>query len=169
MDGTWLHEATALDLCGIKRPTWIAWSEQGFVARPDNGAYGLEDVVGVALVSQLRRALPVEDMTAAWRAIVKSGIADEVAKRAPTLREEDRLDLVIEPASGRVALATDDIELAQAVRHPSAPRAVIVISPGSELCRVVDGFTNRALSTEPPTQRRRGRPRGQSPSSTGAG
>jgi hypothetical protein len=78
-------------------------------------------------VSELRKVLGVDDMAAAWRGMTSDGVADEVIRLATTVQEDDRLDLVVEPASGRVLLATDDQELAQAVRHPTAPRAVIVI------------------------------------------
>jgi hypothetical protein len=159
-DDMWMPEAAALALCGMKRPTWTGWSEQGIVARPSDGAYGLPDVIRVALLSALRKVLAVDDMAAAWRGMASGGIADQVTKLATTVQEDDRLDLVIEPESGRVLLATDDQALAQAVRHPTAPRAVIVISPAAELHRVVAGFANRALSTDRPTARRRGRPKG---------
>jgi hypothetical protein len=159
-DATWLPEAAALALCGIKRPTWTGWSDQGIVARPSDGAYGLDDVIRVALLSALRAVLGVDDMAAAWRGMTSGGIADEVIQLAPTIEEDDRLDLVIEPESGRVQLAKDDRALAQAVRHPLAPRAVIVISPAAELHRVVAGFANRARSGPRPKARRRGRPKG---------
>jgi hypothetical protein len=155
-----MPEAAALALCGMKRPTWTGWGEHGIVARPSDGAYDLHDVIRVALVSELRKVLGVDDMAAAWRGMTSDGVADEVIRLATTVQEDDRLDLVVEPASGRVQLATDDQELAQAVRHPTAPRAVIVISPAAELHRVVGGFANRALSADRPSVRRRGRPRG---------
>ncbi len=158
-DRKWLPETPAIELCRMKRQTWTTWADQGIVTRPANGAYGFGDVIRLALVSELRKILPVEDMAAAWRGISADGIADEIVELAGTLREDDRLDLVIEPESGRVVLATDDNALAQAVRHPTAPRPVIVISPAAELCRVAIGFSNRALSTPRPDARRRGRPR----------
>jgi len=154
-----MPEAAALALCGMKRPTWIGWSEQGIVARPPDGAYDLHDVIRVALMSELRKVLGVDDMAAAWRGMTSDGVADEVIRLATTVEEDDRLDLVIEPASGQVLLAADDQALAQAVRHPTAPRAVIVISPAAELHRVVGGFANRALRAARPTARRRGRPK----------
>jgi hypothetical protein len=155
-----MPEAAALALCGMKRPTWTGWSEQGIVVRPHDGAYGLHDVIRVALLFALRKVLPVDDMAAAWRGMTSDGVADEVINLATTVQEDDRFDLVIEPGSGRVLLATTDQALAQAVRHPTAPRAVIVISPAAELHRVVGGFMNRALSVDRPTARSRGRPKG---------
>jgi hypothetical protein len=157
-----MPESAALALCGLKRPTWTGWSDQGIVARPSDGAYELHDVIRVALVSELRKVLAVDEMAAAWRDMTADGVADEVVQLAATLQEDDRFDLVVEPASGRVRLATNDEQLAQAVRHPTAPRAVIVISPAGELHRVVGGFANRALSSNRPGERRRGRPRGTS-------
>jgi hypothetical protein len=164
-----MPEAAALALCGMKRPTWTGWADQGIVMRPSNGAYGLHDVIRVALVSELRKVLSVDDMAAAWRGMTSHGMADEVIRLALAAQDDDRLDLVIEPESGQVLLATDDQALAQAVRHPTAPRAVIVISPAAELHRVVAGFANRALSADRPTVRRRGRPKGTPRSASNPG
>jgi hypothetical protein len=154
----WVPEATALAICGVKRPTWTTWAKQNIVERPSDGAYGLDDVIRVALVAELRKVLGADEMAAAWRGLRRGGVADEVMRLVPTLHEDDRLDLVIEPESGRVVLATDDIELAHAVRHPTAPRPVIVLSPAAELCRVTEGFANRAMGGARPKARRRGRP-----------
>lgn len=156
----WVPEATALHLCGLKRTTWAGWGQQGLVDRPEDGAYGLDDVLRVALAAELRKVVGTDDMAAALRGLDTGGVVDEIFKSARDLNETDPLDLVIEPESGRVTLVKNDEALAQAVRHPSAPRRVIVISPAAEVCRVIEGFANRAKGGARPAARRRGRPRG---------
>jgi hypothetical protein len=159
----WVPEATALAICRIKRPTWTTWAAQALVERPATGAYGLDEVVRVALIAELRKVLPAEDMAAAWRGLSRSGVADRITGLAAELAPDDQLDLVIEPESGSVVLARTDATLAAAARHPSAPRPVIVISPAAEIFRVVQAFNNRALSGARPTSRRRGRPKASQP------
>jgi hypothetical protein len=127
--------------------------------RPANGAYLLPDVVRIALVAQLRKYLPIDDVGAALRGLERDGVLAEIVKLAEKIDEQATFDLVIEQATANVSLVLDDEALVAAVRHPTAPRAVIVISPGDELRRVVAGFRNRSSSGPLPTERRRGRPR----------
>jgi hypothetical protein len=156
----WVPEATALHLCGVKRATWAGWGKQGVVDRPEDGAYGLDDVLRVALAAEVRKVVGTDDMAAALRGLDAGGVVEEIFKSARDLKETDQLDLVIEPESGHVTLVKDNEALAGAVRHPSAPRRVIVVSPASELCRVIEGFANRAKGGVRPAARRPGRPRG---------
>jgi hypothetical protein len=155
----WLPEAKALDLCDVPRATWASWERHGFVARPENGAYGLADVIRIALVAQLRKHLQVDDVAAAMRGLEREGDFGKLVELAQNINEGDRLDLIIEPNTAKVKVACDDWTLVQAVRHPTAPRAVIVVSPADELYRIVAGFKNRSLLVAPPSIRRRGRRR----------
>jgi hypothetical protein len=96
---------------------------------------------------------------AASRSLHRTDIDRRLAEACAEVEAPARLDLVLEPESGRVTLAVDDASLIDAVRHPTSPRAVIVFDIADEMSRVYEGFVNRATAVDRPAQRQPGRPR----------
>lgn len=160
----WIPEARALQLCGVARSTWQTWIRQGLVDVGHGGTFSESDVLAVVFVAALRGYGTPSEALKIWRALQQTGAAHDFVERARKLDESSRLDLVIEPDNGRANVAGDSRALVQAVRHPEAPRRVIVVPLAEELRRVRDGFRALANVGPPAATRRRGRPRLDRPS-----
>jgi len=92
-----------------------------------------------------------------WANLVARGDAGEMVNRARVVERDDRFDLVVEPEHGGVRVVEDDESLIAAVRHPGAPRAVIVVPFAERIALVRDSFRNVRKTTPRPKTRRTGR------------
>jgi hypothetical protein len=157
----WISEARMLGLCDLPRSTFQSWLKAGLDLADPGGAYGLAETLEVAVLVQARRHLGLEEMAGAWRSAIRSGRRDEIVRRAVALEEGGRLDLVVQPQHASLAVADTDAELVRAVRHPTAPRPVVVLDVAAPLMLVKEGFEGMATAGSRPSERRRGRPRRQ--------
>ncbi|MEX1143143.1 MAG: hypothetical protein WD993_00325 [Thermoleophilaceae bacterium] len=154
-----MSEPRMLGLCGLARSTFQSWVRAGLDINDPGGAYGEGAVLRTALLVQVREHLSLDDMVGAWRDFTASGAATEFLNHARCLREDGRLDLVIEPEHAGMAIARNDEELIAAVRHGNAPRPVIVVDVADRILHVLQSFRRMAKPGARPTERRRGRPR----------
>jgi hypothetical protein len=155
----WLPEARALELCELTRSSFNSWKTAGIDIEPEGGAYGLAQVVPLLLLVAARSYLPPKEMVGAWRDLKGSGEIDEIVNAARGLKEGGRFDLVIEPAHAALRVARSDSALLDAVRHPGAPRPVVVLDLAERVRQTVGAFNRIANRTTPPAERSRGRPR----------
>lgn len=155
-DLRWVNEARMLALTGLPRSTFQAWRRAKFVEPLP--AYGEGDVLEMAIAAELRRHLRPDEATRAWAALRESGDLDAFVNVARRLEEGDRFDLVIEPNHLGVTLATDDASLVAAVRHPTAPRPVVVVALAEQLRHIRDSVRRTGITAARPKERRPGRP-----------
>jgi hypothetical protein len=155
---SWIREARAQELCGIGRPTWKSWARIGLIEEDAGGTYDERDVLAIAIVASLREHLTPHQTRTARRVLQHDRRWEDLVEHARALGTNDRFDLVIEPQTCGVRLATDDPTLVRAVRFPSDPRLVLVVSLAGRLRRIRDGFRSIAVTSERPRQRRPGRP-----------
>ena len=154
----WTSESIAQALCGLTRPAWKSRVKARLIEDKPRGAYDERQLMEIAFVGALRDHLSPRDTRLACQALKRNGRWDDLLVRARELEDDDRFDLVIEPGTRAVTLATDDASLVQAVRHPEDPRPVLVVSIADRLRRIRDGFRTIAVARERPQQRKVGRP-----------
>lgn len=148
-----------LSLCELPRSTFQSWIKAGLDIEEPDGAYGLSQVLSVAILVAARKYLGLEELVGAWRAANGSGAANQMLTAARGLGKGDRFDLVVEPAHGSIAIARTNSELVKAVRHPGAPRAVVVLDLAERILLVNASFKRMAGYEPRPVEKRRGRPR----------
>jgi hypothetical protein len=158
LEDSWLPEARVQALCGIARPTWKSWVRAGLIEEDPGGSYDERQVLGVALIATLREHLGPHQTRTALQALARDGRWNDLLDRSRELADGGRFDLVLEPHSLIVRLATDDAALIAAVRHPGDPRPVVVLPVADRLRRIRDGFRTMALTGERPRARKPGRP-----------
>jgi hypothetical protein len=148
-------------LCELPRSTFQSWVKAGLDIQDPGGAYGLADVLAISILVHARRHLGLEEMVSAWRDLALTGGAGEIIAAARAAEEGERLDLVLEPEHASIAVARSNDELVAAVRHPGAPRPVIVIDLADAIQLVKESFRRLAKTAPRPSEKRRGRPRRQ--------
>jgi hypothetical protein len=158
-DISWISEPRMLGLCDLPRSTRQSWERAGLNVGDAGGAYGEGAVLEIALLVMIREHLGLEEMIGAWRDLTSSGTAAEIINRARHLRERDRFDLVLEPEHAGIRVARTNAELAAAVRHPGAPRPVVVVDIAERIRLVRDSFRRLAVHEPRPQVKRPGRPR----------
>jgi hypothetical protein len=158
---SWISEARMLGLCDLPRSTFQSWLKAGLDLADPGGAYGLAETLEIAVLVHARRHLGLEEMAGAWKSATRSGRREEIVRRAVALEEGDRFDLVIQPQHASLVVAESDAELVRAVRHPTAPRPVVVLDIADSLLLVKEGFEGLATVGSRPSETRRGRPRRQ--------
>jgi hypothetical protein len=157
-DKSWITETGMLSLTGLPRSTFSSWTDDGFLQADPGAAYDLEGVLEIALLVEIRKFLG-DHTVPAWNYLRDSDRDAEMVEAAAALERGGRFDLVFEPDHSGIAMARDDESLATAVRHPGAPRPVIVVDVADRLLLVREGF-QKSRSTRPrPSTRRAGRPR----------
>ncbi len=161
-DIEWVSEARMFSLCELPRSTFQSWVKAGFDIQDPGGAYGLDDVLEIALLVQARRYLGLEELAGGWRQLTRSGVAGEIVVAARELKEGEQFDLVLEPEHASIVAAGNNDELIDAVRHPGAPRPVVVLAVSGEIQLIKESFARLAKTAPRPAEKRRGRPRRQS-------
>jgi hypothetical protein len=154
----WVEEAKMLAITDVARSTFHGWARAGIVERDPGGAYSEPAVIELMLVGTLRDYMSVEELAIRWPRLKAEGKAAEFVRRARTLEERERYDLVVEIKHGDVAVAGDDEELAAAVRHPTAPRPVVVVDLADGVRLVRSGFEAWRIMGRRPKVRKAGRP-----------
>lgn len=155
----WLPEARALELCEITRSSFNSWRSAGIDIEPEGGAYRLAQIVPLLLLVAARSYLPPKEMVGAWRDLKGSGELEEIVSAARGIEAGDRFDLVVEPGHAALRVARSESALLDAVRHPGAPRPVVVLDLAERVRQAVGAFNRLANRTPPPAERSRGRPR----------
>jgi hypothetical protein len=158
-DILWITEARMLSLCKLARSTFQSWVKAGLDIEDEGGAYGLSKVLAVALLVEARRHLGLEELLGAWWELARSDDLSAILGAARRLEKGERFDLVIEPEHASIALARSDVELVAAVRHPGAPRSVVVVDLSDRTLLVKESFFRLASRAPRPEKKRRGRPR----------
>lgn len=148
-----------LDLCEVSRSTFNSWRKAGLDLVAERGAYGLDRIVAVVVLASARKYLTPKDMAGAWRSAVKSGADERIARAGRSLEADGRFDLVIESEHAFLSIACSEEELVEAVRHPGAPRPVVVVDLADRIRHVVETFDRIANETPRPQERGPGRPR----------
>jgi hypothetical protein len=158
-DDGWINEAPMLTLVELPRSTFLGWTkEPGFVEADLGAAYGLDEVLEMALLTKVRKYLG-DDTISAWKHLRRKGTAAEMVGAARALEAEDRFDLVLEPEHGGICMVRSDKELIAAVKVAGAPRPVIVLDVADWLRLVKAGFERKRSTAARPLERRAGRPR----------
>lgn len=148
-----------LGLCGLPRSTRQSWERAGLNVGDAGGAYGEGAVLEIALLVIIREHLGLEEMVSAWRDLSNSGAAVELINQARGLRDKDRFDLVLEPDHAGIGVARTNGQLVAAVRHPGAPRPVVVVDIADRMRLVRNSFRRLATHEPRPQVKRPGRPR----------
>lgn len=142
----------------LPRSTFQGWTKAGLVERDPGGAYTLDTVLEMTLIAALRDHFSVDELTIRWPRLRNDGHVTDFVSRARNLGDGDRYDLAVEVNHGGISVATDDAELARAVRGPGAPRLMVVLEIAGRLRVVRDGFDAWAIAGRRPTKRKVGRP-----------
>ncbi len=158
-DIAWVQQARILSLCGISRATLNSWIKSGLDIPEDTAAYGLADLVTLLVFAAARKHLAPKGMVAAWRDLVRRKEDVRIIDAARELGAEDRFDLIIDPEYLAFQVACSEQELITAVRHPTAPRPVVVVDLAERMRDAVGAFHRAASEEQPPPARKRGRPR----------
>jgi hypothetical protein len=170
VDLRWIEEPKMLEIVDLPRSTFQGWASAGLVDRDGGGAYPLAVTLELVLLGALRETLSVEELKVRWPKLRRSGLVEDFVRRAHTLAAAaaaaaedadaapDRFDLVLEIKHGGVSIATDDVELATAVRNSGAPRPVIVLDLVPRLRNALDGFEAWSIVGRRPMTRKVGRP-----------
>ena len=159
-DSDWIDESKALEIAGVPRSTFQGWAKAGLVERDAGGAYTEDAVLEFTLLAALRDHLSVQQLGTLWPKLRALGTVADLVGKARALDEGRRLDLVVELAHGGISAARNDEELVAAVRHPGAPRALVVMDVAPRVALARDAFRTWATDARRPTARKPGRPRG---------
>ncbi|MCW3001514.1 MAG: hypothetical protein JWQ20_812 [Conexibacter sp.] len=154
----WVDEAKMLAITDLARSTFHGWARAGIVERDPGGAYSEPAVIEMMLVGALRDYMSVDELAIRWPRLQAEGKVADFVRRARTVEEGERYDLIVEIKHGDVSVARDDTELAAAVRHPGAPRPVVVVDLADRLRLVRSGFMSWRITGRRPKARKAGRP-----------
>lgn len=158
-DIAWLPESRTLGLCRLSRSTLNSWKKSGLELTSEHAAYGLSEVIGLALLVAAREYLPPKELVNAWRSFAASPAGVDAVNAARELKPEARFDLVVEPDNAGFQVARSESDLLAAVSTPMAPRPVVVLDLSARIRQVVETFHRIANPTKPPAERSPGRPR----------
>jgi hypothetical protein len=154
----WVEESKMLAITDVARSTFHGWARAGIVERDPAGAYSEPAVIEVMLVGALRDYMSVDELAIRWPRLEAEGKVADFLRRARALEEGERYDLIVEIKHGNVAVASGDAELAAAVRHPGAPRPVVVVDLAERVLLARAGFLSWRIVGRRPAARRSGRP-----------
>lgn len=167
--GEWVTEARLLMLVDLARSTYQSWLRDGLLDLPASGVFEERDVLEVLLAAVLRELFPLAEVRSLWRSLLREGIVRDFLELALSIQgNEDRLDLVVEPATGRLSLASNPASLLAAVRDDHRALQVQVVPLATRIAVAREGF-GRFSSPDPLPAVRRGRPRGGGASATATG
>lgn len=148
-----------LELSHVSRSTFQSWQKAGLDIASKSGAYGLSEVVTLAILALVRDFLQTREMVSIWKDLVASGEAGRMINAARKLKEGAAFDLVVEPRHASLKLALTDKQVVEAVHHSADPRPVVVVDASERIYTVVRTF-NRVRITAPRRKARTpGRPR----------
>ena len=157
-DFQWVDEARMLELCGLPRSTFHGWVKSGLVERDPGGAYGEGAVLEIVFIGALRDYFSVDELSLRWPRLRADGRVERFVACARRLRDRGRYDVVVEPQHGAISLAVSNAELIKAVRHPGAPRAVVVIDLAPRMLLARAGCRAWGVTGRRPNKRKVGRP-----------
>lgn len=157
-ESRWLPEAQVLRLAELSRSTLRSWA-QADLKFAAGAAYDLKALVAIVLLAKCRSYLSPKEMAGAWRRVARTGAEAAILEAAKELEQGGRFDLIVDPQYASLTIARSDAELAQAVRRPSAPRAMIVVDVAEPVFAAVEHFTDHANKGSQPTRKAPGRPR----------
>jgi hypothetical protein len=158
-DIAWVPQAQILDLAEISRATLNSWIKAGLDIPEAAAAYKVADLVKLLIFAGARKHLTPQQIAAAWVDLARSGKATAITNAARELGSEDNFDLVIDVKYKAFEVVRSDEELLSAVRHPTAPRAIVVIDLAERMRDAISYFFRSANKDDPPSARKRGRPR----------
>jgi hypothetical protein len=158
-DISWVPQARILELCDISRTTLNSWIKSGLDIPEAAAAYKVSDLVKLLVFAGARKHLTPQQMASAWRELVKTGEAAAITNAARGLKDDDSFDLVIDVKYRALTVVRSDEELVSAVRHPSAPRPVVVVDLAERMRDGIGSFFRDANQEAPPVERKRGRPK----------
>jgi hypothetical protein len=158
-DISWVTQAQILDLCEISRATLNSWIKAGLDIPTAAAAYKVADLVKLLIFAAARKHLTPRQMSAAWSELARSGEAARITRLARDLEPDDSFDLVLDLKYREMRVISSDDELVAAVRHPTAPRPVVVIDLAEQMRDSVRSFFRDPRRDAPPAARKRGRPK----------
>ena len=158
-DIAWVPQAQILDLAEISRATLNSWIKAGLDIPEAAAAYRVADLVKLLIFAGARKHLTPQQLAAAWADLAGAGKTATITNAARELSPDDAFDLVIDVKYKALEVARSDQELLAAVRHPTAPRAVVVVDLAEQMRDAVSSFFRSAKEDVPPTARKRGRPK----------
>jgi|GEM_PF-2715037 len=158
-DIAWVSQSQILELCEISRATLNSWIKAGLDIPPAAAAYGVADLVRLLIFAAARKHLTPQQMAAAWSDLAKSGDAGTIIGLARGLNPGDSFDLVVDLKYHEMKVVRSDAELVAAVRHPTAPRPMVVVDLAEQMRDSVRSFFRRARTDTRPATRKRGRPK----------
>lgn len=153
----WLPESKVTKVCGLPRSTLRSWKASG-LSLAVSPAYDLKAVVVLVVLATTRDFLSPKEMVAAWRALAKKGLDDQVVSAARRLEKQDRFDVVIDLKYESLQFVQSDSQLRDAVRQSDDPRPMVVVDVAGSVFRAVEYFNTHANRTAPPTRKKPGRP-----------
>jgi hypothetical protein len=158
----WVQQSRILGLCDISRAALNSWIKSGLDLGEDTAAYDLSDLVTLLIFAAARKHMTPKHMVGAWTDLVRSGEATRIINAARELGSDQGFDLVVDPEYGALRVALSEGELLEAVRHPTAPRPIVVVDMAEKVRDAVSAFHRFAERGERPPARKRGRPRSAS-------
>jgi hypothetical protein len=158
-DISWVPQARILEWCDISRATLNSWIKSGLDIPEAAAAYKVSDLIKLLIFAGARKHLTPQQMVAAWRELAKTGEAAAIVAAARDLEADTPFDLVIDIKFKALGVVHSDEELVSAVRHPNAPRPVVVIDLAERMRDAVGAFFRDPRKDAPPIKRQRGRPK----------
>jgi hypothetical protein len=157
---SWVQQSRILSLCEISRATLNSWTKAG-LDLGDKAGYDFSDLVTLLIFAAARKHMSPQHMVAVWEELTTEGEAARIVDAAERLEPDGGFDLVIDPEYASFQVTLSEAELLGAVRHPLAPRPVVVVDMAEKVRDTAAAFYRFASSEEQPEKRRRGRPRNQ--------
>lgn len=158
-DIAWVSQSQILEFCEISRATLNSWIKAGLDIPTATAAYKVADLVKLLIFAAARKHLTPQQMAAAWSDLAKSGEADRITDLARELKPGNSFDLVIDLKYREMKVVRSNKELVVAVRHPTAPRPIVVIDLAEQMRDSVASFFRCSREDAPPVARKRGRPK----------
>lgn len=158
-DIAWVPQAQILDLGEVSRATLNSWIKAGLDIPKGAAAYKVDDLIKIIIFASARKHLTPQRLVRAWGELAKTGEAAAIKNAARQLKADEPFDLVIDVKYFALAVVQSDEELISAVRHPTAPRPVVVIDLAEKMRSAIGGFFRSSNEGSPPAQRKRGRPK----------
>ncbi len=158
-DVAWVTQAQVLDLCDISRATLNSWIKGGLDIPEAAAAYKVADLIKLLIFASARKHLAPQQIGAAWTELIRTGEATAIVNAARELGTDDTFDLVIDVKYFTLAVARSDKDLIAEVRHPTAPRPIVVVDLAERMRDATGAFFRSSRRDAPPAERTRGRPR----------
>lgn len=158
-DIAWVSQSQIIELAEISRATLNSWIKAGLDISNAAAAYKVVDLVKLLIFAAARKHLTPQQMASAWTDLAASGEAATITAAARELEPGDSFELVVDLKYHELKVVRSDEELLAAVRHPTAPRPLVVIDLAEPMRDSVRAFFRDARKGVPPAARKRGRPK----------